>query len=181
MKNIWPIILIAISVGLFFFYIDPAYKEIQELGLQKQEYDTVLANAEEFQKKRDELRQKYNQFSPDEVEKLRKLLPDTVDNVRLILDIDNIATQHDIVIQNISIIQSESNNKQSSSRSTSAYGEIGVSFSFSASYSQFRSFLRDLEDSLRLVDITDITASKTKSTEGSGLNYTMSLKTYWLR
>ncbi|MEK7228172.1 MAG: type 4a pilus biogenesis protein PilO, partial [Patescibacteria group bacterium] len=57
-----------------------------------------------------------------------------------------------------------------------------LSFSTTGPYKNFLAFISDLEQNLRLVDITEV-----KFTQGSGpgvvdnLSYAVSLKTYWLK
>jgi hypothetical protein len=119
--------------------------------------------------------------------KLEKILPDTVDNVRLILDINNIAdnatTNYGIILRGISVSGDlESLSEQNSrvvDRTSKKYGVINLSFSFTAPYGTFKAFMKDLENSLRLVDIKDFTV--TGSDVSDVYNYSVSLDTYWLR
>ena len=46
---------------------------------------------------------RFNAFKTEDLDRLRKLLPDHVDNVRLILDLDNLAARHGMALQNVVI------------------------------------------------------------------------------
>jgi Tfp pilus assembly protein PilO len=60
----------------------------------------------------------------------------------------------------------------------SKYGTVGISFSVTASYDNFQNFLTDLEKSLRLVEITDLSVNG----NNTGLyDFSVGLKTYWLK
>ncbi len=198
MKSLTPIILIVLSIGIFLFLIDPQYKKIQVTNAEIAENNKTLEIANKLKSKKDELSAKYNQISQEEKGQLEKLLPDTVDNVRLIIDINNIANQFGIVIRNINIdtkedspstpkgVISQTSNfegvlKQDAIKyvDTSKIGVISFSFSVSAKYEVFLQFLKQLEESLRIVDIRNI-----EITQGSGsvfYDYKVTLDTYWLK
>lgn len=189
MKKLMPIILILASVGIFFMFIDKEYKQVQDLMDQKSKNDKMLDDAKTLDIEFEKLQEKYRSISDEDREILEKVLPGTVDNVRLILDINNIADNYGITINNIAVSggpieeDDEGANNTSSRRITNntneKYGTITLSFSVVADYNTFKSFLYDLEDSLRVVDIESI-GIQTSDT-GSFNNYSVSLNTYWLR
>lgn len=184
MKGLTPIILILVSVGVFFFFIDPQKKELDNLIQEKNKNDQTIERARDLRQARGKLQESYNGISEDERRKLLQIVPDTVDNVRLILDINNIANKYGIVLKGISIFggpiqeSTEVNRGARANDSGQLFGTIQLSFSFSASYDIFKLFLKDLEDSMRLVDITDFTVS---SSDSNFYNYSITLNTYWLR
>ena len=59
-----------------------------------------------------------------------------------------------------------------------AYESVILSFAVSGSYITFRSFLADLEQSLRLVDIVGLSFA---SNESGIYDFTVRIKTYWLK
>ena len=199
MRNFTPIILIALSIGIFFFLIDPSYKEVQALQAEVAENNKTLDIAKKLSNRREELRARFNQISQDEKSELEKLLPDTVDNVRLIIDINNIAEQFGIVIRDISINSEEEKGTQKSSVRTQGssfegvieensiqyvdktkIGVISFSFSVSAKYEVFLEFLKQLEESLRIVDIRNIEINR-NTEDGVFYDYKVTLDTYWLK
>lgn len=181
MKNYTPLILIAVSIGLFFVVIDPQYNEVKDLQQEHKENEELLVKANDLREKRDELLSRYNNISSDERELLLKVLPETVDNVRLILNIDNIARNYGIVLRDIQIegAEDEAGNSQIIDSTRKGYGVITLSFGTSAPYGIFKSFMSDLENSLRIVDITDFEVAT--SPESNVYNYSITLDTYWLR
>lgn len=198
MKSLTSIVLILVSIGIFFFFIDPQYKEIQDLQTEVEENEKTLELAKELRAKRESLRQKFAEISDDEKLSLEKLLPDTVDNVRLIIDINNIAEEYGIVIRNLQLSSEEDTTAETSvvqnefqgviEDSTLNYadrsklGVIAFSFSVSAEYDVFIDFLKDLEEALRIVDVRSITITAASS-EDQGLfyDYGIKLETYWLK
>lgn len=190
-----PILLILVSIAIFFVVIDPKYKEVQNLQDQITKNEDTLKLANELRKKREELRERYNQISDSEKFQLQKLLPDNVDNVRLIIDINNIAEKYGIAIQNFNITTSEDSKNDVKNLSsefeditgdstlnypdTSKVGVISFTFSVSAQYEVFTEFLLDLEESLRIVDIRSIDIDS--SGDSSFYDYRVTLDTYWLK
>jgi Tfp pilus assembly protein PilO len=167
MKKYTPLILIILSIIIFFVFIDPQYEEIQVLNKQKRDNDNMLGLSRELQRKRDQLQSDYNSISLEERRQLERLLPDTVDNVRLVLDINNIAESRGINIQNIDITRDTgAQTQQGQQRNTamvagavdrvSDIGTIRLGFTVTASYDVFKSFLRDLEETLRVVDVRSL-------------------------
>lgn len=185
MKKAIPLILIALAVIIFFLFIDPLNDEVKNLSKKKADNDTMLELAEELQRKRDRIHDAFNEISVDEREELEKLLPDTVDNVRLILDINNVAEQYGIVIKNITVSRDgerdtkRGSNLVSSIDTTGDIGTITLGFSIDATYDVFINFMKDLEEALRVVDIRalDIDAGR----EDVFLGFGVTLDTYWLR
>jgi hypothetical protein len=183
MKKYLPIILIAISIAIFFLFIDPQFKEVQALNKQKKDNDNMLTLAQELQRRRDLLQSSYNNIGIEDRKQLERLLPDTVDNVRLVLDINNIAEQYGISIQNIDISKDTSETNQRSGVSTSVdratdIGTIRLGFTVTSTYEIFINFIKDLEETLRVVDIK---ALNIRQGTGNFMTYEVTIDTYWLR
>jgi hypothetical protein len=108
MKKSLPFILIALAIATFVFFTDAQYGEVQELEKQKEENLTMLGLAQELRAKRKVLEDAYDEISAEDRRELEKLLPDTVDNVRLILAIDDVASQYGIGIRGIGVFAADS-------------------------------------------------------------------------
>ena len=177
-RLVTPIILIFVAVGLFFGYIDPTYQDIKELRLEEGTFNEALNQSRELQEIRDSLLSRYNTFSQQDLDRLEKLLPDHVDNVRLILDIDSIASQYNMRTRNVTVSRTSSEDPNVIGANQSDVDSVVLSFSVAATYESFIQFLKDLESSLRIVDLVGISFS---STEGEAFDFNVSIKTYWLK
>ncbi len=182
MKTTTAFIFILIAIGLFYTFIRPHYEKVKAIQIQANQYSEVLENVQELSKKRDELLLKYNALPKTEVERINKALPNNVDTVKLALDFDSIASKYGISIKNIRINQRVldvgSNIGAIAVSPTNLYQTVTVNFSFVSNYDNFRKFIRDIESSLRIIDVRSIGFSATDS----GLNeYTLSIDTYWLK
>lgn len=177
MNNIVSIILLIASAGLFFGYVDPTYSSVKGLLIEKESYDRALNNSKELQAERDKLLIKLNEMPQEEQEKLSRLLPDNIDNVRLIIDVDEMAKTYGMRIRNFKTDSIEQ--QDTIGRDNNPYGTLTLSFSTTASYNTFLAFLRDLEHSLRIIDITSV--SFNASDTNQLYDYNVTVKTYWLK
>ncbi len=193
MTNITAAILILLSVGLFFGYVNPTYggttgssvlaeKSIKELKIEQANYVDALSKAHEIETARTGLLEKYNAIPKDDLDKLVKLLPDHVDSVRLIIDINNIAAAYGMTLKNITLIDDKETPAPAASSigpTTQKYASVGLRFSVSGTYDNFRTFLHDLEQSLRIIDVTTIGFSV--KPESDTYEYALTVGTYRLK
>ena len=187
MNLITPIILIIISIGTFFFYVDPNYRgtdlsngaqSIQDLQKEDAQYQASLNNTTAIRMKRQTLMDKESGINPSDLSKLQKLLPDNIDNIKLVIDINQIAQTHNLTLKDIKLDTSIKTNPNKLGVDTSKHGTVGLSFSVTSSYDNFQNFLTDLEKSLRLVDITDLSVT---GNDTGIYDFSVGLKTYWLK
>lgn len=183
-RFILPIILTASAIGLFVMYTNPTYQGpsgIKALQAQVSSYDDALNKSQELKKVRDDLVNRRNAFPDEHLQKLEKILPDNVDNIRLVIDINNIASRHSLALKNVQLGSLSDSAKTRSAlavgSSGSAVGSVQLGFVISASYANFLAFLVDLEHSLRVIDIEKI--SFTAGDKGVD-DYSFSIRTYWL-
>lgn len=187
MNLITPLILIIISIGTFFVYIDPNYRgenldngrqSIKSLQAELAKYSKALNDTTTIRENRQSLVQKMGEINPEDLTRLEKLLPDNVDNIKLVIDMNGIAQDHNLTLKNIKLDTTNKTEGEKLGRDDSKYGTVSLSFSVNSSYDNFQNFLGDLERSLRLVDITDL--SVTASDSGI-YEFSVTLKTYWLK
>ena len=178
MGNLTSIILVIASLGLFFGYIDPTYTDIKkEVREERGKYTQALENSKDVKKQRERLMNEYKVVKDDDKSKLVKMLPDNIDNVRLLIDIDEIAKGHSMRIRDFRTDTAEKSD--TIGQGVSTYGTLTLTFSTTATYGTFLAFLRDLEHSLRILDVTSI--SFASSDTNDVYDYSITLKTYWLK
>ncbi len=182
MRFIIPLVLVGAAIGLFVAYTNPTYQHIKVLQAQVGAYNDALNKANEIKGVRDKLISKRNTFATESIRKLERILPDNIDNIRFIIDINNIAARRNLTLSNVSL-GSVSDSKGARSalavgQSTDPVGSATVSFSLTASYDDCLAFLQDLEHSLRLVDIQTLDFKPAGT--GDKYSVSMTIKTYWL-
>ena len=193
-KYIIPTTLTAIAIGLFVVFTNPIYQDVQGLRTQVASYDQALTNAEQLRAVREQLLQKYNGFSKDNIAKVSKMVPDNVDNIRLILEIQGIASAYGMQIKNVKYDAKAAagvetvvpQNATASADQNKIYGIFDMEFSTEGTYDNFVKFVSDMERSLRIVDINSVTFSSSDSTivtspANTVYKYDLKFKTYWLK
>lgn len=179
MKLLTPVIFLIIAAAIFFWYINPAYVQLQATLAEASQLDSALTRSRELQGVRDQLLSRYNTFSPGDLNRLQKLIPDHVDNVRLILDLDSMATRYGMRVKDVTIEGDKSRATRGEIGSGDApYESLILSFTVSGSYDVFRQYLADLEKSLRLVDVVGLSF---KANDNGVYDFTINVKTYWLK
>ena len=157
---------------------------MEEKGKQLEE---VLSNARKLQEVRDSLLEKRRSFSKSDLTRLSKLIPENADNVKLILELQNIAAKYGLSLQSASSKKDDGSKKKGKTSSkkinfdveTKDYGTITLNFSINGPYQAFLSFLRDVEDNIRITDVRDLTISPGQN--GGSYQYDISLETYWIK
>lgn len=196
-----PIVLIGIAITFFFVVTNPLYNSITALKMQGVSYNTALDTSKTLENERDALTAKYNNMDPDNLAKLQKLLPDNVNNIRLILEIEQIAAPYGMTLSDIkydatgtnatadttntaTVVQGGVTAAQNQSKD---YGVFNLEFSTSGTYDDFINFTKDLESNLRIVDVSsisfssDASASTTKANTPEVYKYDFKINTYWLK
>ncbi len=179
MKNIFSIIIIVASLIVFVIIVKPEYIKIQETEARSKELGEVLTNARKLQSLRDGLLDKQSKLSGSDIKRLEKLIPESADNVNLIIEFQNIADKYNLKIETASSQKDdEKDSKQSFDIDSRDYGIISIDFSITGSYNDFVSFLSEIEDSLRITDIRSLSIA---SNDLGGYQFTMTVETYWLK
>ncbi|MFA6227260.1 MAG: type 4a pilus biogenesis protein PilO [Candidatus Paceibacterota bacterium] len=190
MNFILPLILILSSIGIFFGYVDPGYKGsgsivesdistygIKQLQNEYTKYETTLTNSTKVVQNRKSLTDKNNKITESDKTKLIKMVPDNIDNVKLVLEISSVAEARNLSLKNISI-GSSAKTLDSIGPDSTPYGTLALKFSVNATYDNFLNLMKDLEQNLRIIDITDISFT---STDTGFYDFSVSLNTYWLK
>lgn len=199
MKTVLSIILLIAAGLLYFFFTAEKLATLKERQIEVQRYETALQNAKKLDARIDALLKAQNSISEADREKMKIMLPDNVENVKLIIDFDNLLQSvvadrgtinkyksaegsiKKIAIENPKIVQSTGIQGESGVES-SKLGVATLSFGVSLTYGDFMEFLRRIEFSKRIMDIDSVEFSTPTGTETDPVyNITMVIKTYWLK
>ncbi len=168
-KIILSIIFALASVLVFTFYTKGAYAKISDTKSSINKYQAAVKKAQLVLDKIDQLTNERASINAEDLGKLAKMVPETVDNIQLILDIEGVTKRYNIKMQKVNISKSVDNKKKNKgSRINVGAGpqddvkSLDVSFDVIATYDDFIRFIVDLEHSLRLVDFVEISLSSKK-------------------
>jgi len=172
----FQVILLVASVIMFSVIIDPKRPIIEDLEKSRDEFEIVRGHGQRLQETKDQLINRFRNISTEEIERLRQFLPDTVDNVRLLVDIDAIAKRKRLTITNITINTNEATQEEEDEGSI---GKVSITFTFVSSYNAMKDILVELEQSLRVVDVKKVEVAT--GTDSNTFATTLTIDTYWLR
>ncbi len=175
LRILGPVILIVAAIGIIFGLTMPQVDLISGLAAEAREIDRTLANTKELKALRDNLSARYFSFSQADIQKLSKALPDTPQEVRLIVDLEQLAKQDGLKLINAGVTR---DNVEESSLGGDSYNVSRLRLSLFGPYASFRRFLEHLESSLRVVDIISLSFI---ANDDSVNKYDIELLAYWAK
>jgi hypothetical protein len=174
------IIVAGATVGLFFLYLKPSYATITNLRNQEKKTLDMVAQFVESAKELERLKSIYQDIKPQDMAKLESFLQEQYDPTEFVLYVHRIAENYGLTITNFDIkgtIPARSSSNQNDFNSD-LFDTTTFSFNVSTSYKVFIALLKDLERSLKPLDITEISFT---SSELDDYNFRVTLQTYWLK
>lgn len=207
-KNIIAIVLMIVGIGIYFTISSPMYDETKAISEKNDKLKEALKSVEETIKTRDEITAKYLSIPEEDRARLDKMLPSSVDNIRLVIDLNNLAQQKGLNISNLKASVPSNSAKSvvpqttrpNVSLSSSQYvppgsvqpnanslmqnmndpylDKVQVSFTTTTSYEKFIEFMQAMESNLRVADLTHLVMS---AGDDGTYNYEVQFQTYWLR
>jgi|GEM_PF-804840 Tfp pilus assembly protein PilN len=161
---------------------------LKKLLAEKQMLNEALTNAAKLKDKIASLEQAEKNISTEDLAKLDKFIPDHIDNINLIIDINNIAETQGMTIKNVKVrsgsdtgganndLEGLSTNVSAASQNIIA--DTYLSFSVAGDYESLLNFLDNLANSLRVADVTSLSFS----VDDKGVNqYNFEIKTHWVK
>ncbi len=180
-SRITPVVLILIAVGLFFSYINPTYNgTVSALHSEIQSYDKALLAAQKYHDKEVLLMEERKNIPEDTLDRIETFLPNGVDNVQLILDLNALAKRSGLTLSDFDIAESE-NNQEGDTFSLLAQTQVeslDLSVSAIGSYSSFKTFILAAEQSLRPLDVVELSV---QDSETGVYTYHIKFRIYWLK
>ncbi len=185
-RFILPIFFMLVSSGLFILYLDPTYTEIRAGLAKKETLERSIQDAAMAKQKIERLAAVEATFPPNYRDRLRTILPDTIDHTRLVIDVNGMAERAGLRIKTPQIVTITNPSRGPAL----PFVKHSITFGVNAPYKVFRSFLRDLEANLSLRDASSISfvaqetiddIAKYKDPELIPHEYSVTLITYSLR
>lgn len=181
--RILPLLAFIGAIALFVLYINPTWTgTIADARVAIANDDSALAAASAYTAEEGQLVSQRDAISPADLKRLDTFLPDSVDNVGLILNLNALAARSGLSLSHVDVSSSANGSGGSSGALPAAganpVGSVDISVSAIGTYPALVNFLRGVEMSERLLDVQEITV---KGSETGVYNYQMRLRLYWLR
>lgn len=184
-ERIIPVVALLIAVGIFFAYVSPTWSgSIADTKNAIAFDDEALAAAQLYTAQQNSLATSRNAIDPAYLARLSTFLPDSVDNVGLILDLNALAARSGLSLSNIDVVSNvasaanASMNQGLPAAGASPVGSVDLTLSAVGTYPALQAFLVGVERSARLLDVRDVVV---KGSDTGVYNYQMALRLYWLR
>lgn len=188
MKVLTPVLLVIVAIAGFFMFVKPRYAEIQDLRAQAAQAEDTLSKVKAAQDKNNQLVATLNSLNTADLDRLQKTLPDSIDTLRYLVDLQHLASNYKVSLQGISFqttgilgnggAAGSSKTAPASGTKPKSFDSTTIHFSVSLSYRDFIAFMQDLERIMRITDTTAVTFSPSKN----GIyDYAVTIKTYWLK
>ena len=182
-RVIASIALIA-AVGIFFAYVSPTWNgPIAATQAAIAADNQALAAAQQYTAEQNQLATARDAIDPASLRSLSTMLPSSVDNVGLILDLNALAARSGLSVANIDVMTGTAGGAAtvpgaSSSGARGSIGSVDLSLSAVGTFSSLQTFLGGVERSARLLDVRDLVV---KGSDTGVYNYQMTVRLYWLR
>jgi hypothetical protein len=182
-SRILPALALMIAIGIFFVYVNPTWSGTIAATKAALALDTqTLAAADEYTAQQNKLVAARAAIDPADTARLEIFLPDSVDNVGIILNLNALAARSGLSLANIDVAAVDASQAQAATGAlpgaTNPIGSVNLSLAAVGTYSALHSFLAGVERSARLLDAQDIVV---KGSDTGVYTYSMSLRLYWLR
>ncbi len=186
MKNIvFSILLLFGAVAIGFIYLAPEWRINQELRHKISQLNAVNDELKELGTRRDELKEKLNQIPEEDLLRLAQALPEGSDKKTFMVLLEELTKQNGVKTRSINITETDSFAPKTSQPQPSPFSanlatqnikELGLQLTVESSYPAFKRFLASLENSLRLIDVFDITFG---AAVGENSGFSIRAKTYY--
>lgn len=201
-------IAFVVALGIFFFYINPTWTgSIATTQASIAADDQALLAAQQYTSQQNQLAAARDAIDPANLKALETFLPDSVDNVGLILDLNALAARSGLSVSNVDVVTLSQSSGGSGSAAAAGAGagagagpagpagpaampgaglpaapsnpvnSVNLNLSAVGTFSAFQNFLIGLEKSARLLDVSDIVV---KGSDTGVYTYQMVIRLYWL-
>jgi hypothetical protein len=154
-------VIFGTAMAVFFGLTVPALSNVKKDSVKSATMSTAIKQFEDLEKKRNEFVAKYSSISNEDDRKLKVALPTQITAVNLVSQIDDMVKARGMVLKRIDIEETKASKKKEVAKNgeVQKYNTASIIFVVSGSYEVFLSLLSDLEKSLQIIDIKDISFS----------------------
>ena len=184
-SRILPAAALILAVGMFFVYVNPTWNgAIADAKAAIALDDQALAAASEYTSQQNALAAARSAIDPTDLARLSAFLPDSVDNVGLILDLNALAARSGLSLANVDVVSNDASSAKTGTsgalpaQAQNPIGSVNLSLTAVGTFASLQAFLSGVERSARLLDVQDLVV---RGSDTGVYTYQLILKLYWLR
>jgi hypothetical protein len=183
LSRLIPLFFLLAAAGLFFGYTQPTRSgSVAEHEYELSQLTVALDAARQFADKEEVLTRERAAIAPEQIARLEAFLPDAVDNVQLIVDLNALAARSGITLSGFDILGSpasqEAPDETLALEGAEPTDSIDLSVAAEGTYASFRTFLAGVEQSLRPLDIVELSV---EDSDTGVYSYDITFRIYWLK
>lgn len=177
------IILIFAAVVIGVFYLRPQWQQFQILQKESENLRNIATELDDLIQNRDALIKIINTVDKQDLQKIDHALPKGQRSAEFLVLLETLANRNNVVLRQVDFI--DAGEPQSGqprpggaiiAPGIGAIKEFPISMNVSGSYEASKSFLRDLERSLRIIDISSVSFSASSKDQ---FEFILKGKTYY--
>lgn len=162
MRTLTPLLSVVIAVIVYLFFTSGQLDTIALRNAEIDEYVKAAAGYTAFTEQLNAKIAKKENRSISDKERLDTLVPERIEAINLLVDLEALVKKHNMLFGNVSV-SDEDNASAQEIDSVNTLTSVDISFGVIGTYDQFKVFLRDLERSLTIYEVIDLTFSGTES------------------
>lgn len=180
--RILPLFALVVAIGIFFGYVNPTWTgSIATTKIAIAASDEALAAAAQYAAQQNQLANARDAIEPNDLARLDALLPSSVDNVGLILDLNALAARSGLSLANVDVKAAPVGVPAGDAvpmRGVDPVGSVDLSLTATGTYAALQNFLAGVERSRRILDVRDL---HVRGSDTGVYSYQMIIRLYWLR
>ncbi|MCR4284020.1 MAG: hypothetical protein NUV64_01725 [Parcubacteria group bacterium] len=176
-KIIFSILFLGTAIGIFLGPVKKNWEDINLLAVEKKDFNTVLSNSRELIDLRDNLIRKYNEIPESDLARLEKLIPSGIKKMDLVVETESLVKKYGFALKDIQVDIAKVEDKKSKANeiNNDIFDAVYINLSFNGPYKPLLSFISELENDLRIMEIESLLFD---ADESDWYEYTMRIKTY---
>lgn len=190
-KTVVQLILFVTSFVIIFSYIKPSYTNLQDIQSETKVYIDALESAKSFNTEIRNQLSDANKLTTTQLQKLDRYLPDDIDSIAVMRDIEIIAKRNRLSVEGLSAgeeisASADTSNTDYLDADTAQRGaplasemtSVAFSVKVSGQYDDLKLFLQDLEKNAYPLEVISLTLAPGASAgaEGGSTSYALSLQ-----
>tara|TARA_Y100000310_G_scaffold334874_1_gene415594 strand:- start:2408 stop:2974 length:567 start_codon:yes stop_codon:yes gene_type:complete len=180
-KNIIAILSLILAVVVYLIYIQDLYSEVSVIRAENESLQQNIEQVDNFIDLQRDLSNRLGSFSQGDLDRLEEFLPDRVNAIQTILDIQELSRKNGLILTgSISVEGLDSAVDKygaEKSQDDTLFHEVTFGFSVLGPYNNLTSFLSEVAKSLKIYNIPSVSFSA----DETGINsYVIKLETFQL-
>ena len=169
---------IGLAVWLFFSYTKPTWVGIADIKKDIEDHQTSLADVERFEQKINTLQAKKDNLNQADLDRMDVLAPKSLDETGVMADVQVIVERNGARLLTVGVTEWTGGGAGAADAGAAGLRELSlqsknISIAIEATYEQFKNILVDLERSLVLLEVVNVTFG---AIEGDIVNYQLTIR-----